>query len=337
MKMLGMVPVEKLRPNVWNAIEISVEDEAKLKAQMRVSGPEHTEPVTVKRVGDSWMIINGEKRWRIAKALGWTHIPAVEISATDYEVKKYCLSYNMLRGTVNYVKLARLLASDEEMFKVCVELLGKEKTEELMESGKRLTEQAEKILDQAVKQGGVITPEKIKMVAESPPEHQAGIAKAAMEQTDLDYMMIVRERLVGGGAEIEEEEIEEEEEEIEEKGEKEKGKKEEKTTEEESKPEREKPKASEGKTKQRELEIYGKAIEAASEFVCECGQAYVVLYDREKKAIQVRRVKEAKAVQATDGESTAPRIYQMILKVDGGTWIGEIDALTGEYHFRRQD
>jgi len=107
MKMLGMVPIEKLKPNEWNAIELPAEDEAKLKAQMRISGPEKTEALTVRRAGDVWEIVNGEKRWRIAKQLGWTRLPAVEIEISDYELKKYCLSYNLLRGTVNYVKLGK--------------------------------------------------------------------------------------------------------------------------------------------------------------------------------------------------------------------------------------
>ena len=65
MKMLGMVPVEKLKPNEWNAVELKGDDESKLKAQMRISGPERTEAITVRRVGDVWEIVNGEKRWRI--------------------------------------------------------------------------------------------------------------------------------------------------------------------------------------------------------------------------------------------------------------------------------
>ena len=165
MKMLGMVPVEKFKPNEWNAIELSAEDEAKLKQQMRVSGPEKTEPITVRRAGEHYEIINGEKRWRIAQQLGWRELPAVEIEASDYEVKKYCLSYNLLRGTVNYVKLAKLMQADEEMVKVCRELLGEAKTKQLLESGKRLTKEAEEILQEATMKGASVTPEKIQVVA----------------------------------------------------------------------------------------------------------------------------------------------------------------------------
>jgi len=304
MKMLGMVPVEKLKPNEWNAIEIPAGDEAKLKAQMRISGPEKTEALTVRRAGNVWEIVNGEKRWRIAQQLGWTHLPAVEIEASDYELKKYCLSYNLLRGTVNYVKLSKLAAKDEEMVKVCRELLGEERTQELIESGKRLTKQAEGMLEQAVKKGSDVTPEKIKVVSEAPPEHQPELAAAAEEETDVDYMLIVRERLAGPPAEEKKEEGEEE------------------------KP----PKP----PKPPKTEIFGKAVEAVSEFKCTCGQGYVVLYDREKKAIQVRPIKEAKGVRAMEGLTAAPKIYQIELKVDApGTWMGEVDAETGEYHFKR--
>lgn len=304
MKMLGMVPVEKLKPNEWNAVELKGDDESKLKAQMRISGPERTEAITVRRVGDVWEIVNGEKRWRIAQQLGWTHLPAVEIDASDYELKKYCLSYNLLRGTVNYVKLSKLLLKDEEMVKVCRELLGEERTEELIESGKRLTKQAEGMLDQAVKEGATVTPEKIKIVAKAPPEHQPTLAAAAGEDTDVDYMLMVHEKLVGPPAEEEEE------------------------GEEEEPPKPPTPP---------KTEIFGKAVEAVSEFKCvKCGQGYVVLYDREKKAIQVRPIKEAKGVRAMEGLTAAPKLYHIELKVDTpGTWVGEVDAETGEYHFKR--
>jgi len=303
-RMLGMVPVERLRPNEWNAIELPADDEAKLKAQMRVSGPEKTEPLTVRRAGDFYEIINGEKRWRIAMELGWKHLPAVEIEATDYELKKYCLSYNLLRGTVNYVKLAKLAAEDEEMARVCRELLGEEKARELIESARRLTRQAEEMLEQAVKKGADVTPEKIKIVSEVPPEHQPDLAEAAEEKTDVDYMLIVRERLVGP-----------------------------REGEEEEKGEEGPPKA----PRPPRLDIYGKAVEAASEFKCiKCGQPYVVLYDREKKAVQVKPIKEREGVRAMEGLTAQPKTYIVELKVDApGKWVGEIDAESGEYHFKR--
>jgi len=303
MKMLGMVPVEKLKPNPWNTIELPAEDEAKLKAQMRISGPEKTEALTVRRVGDLWEIVNGEKRWRIAQQLGWTHLPAVEIEASDYEVKKYCLSYNVLRGTVNYVELGKLLLKDEEMARACNEVLGKEKTASLIESVKSLTPEAEKELKGGVKEGARITPEKIEVVAKTQPNVQHLAAKAAKRTTpELTYIQSVVQKFTRPEAEGEET-----------------GK------EVERKP-----------TKPPKTEIFGKAVEAVSEFKCTCGQDYVVLYDREKKAIQVRPIKEAKGVRAMEGLTAAPKIYQIELKVDvPGMWIGEVDAETGEYHFKR--
>jgi len=303
MKMLGMVPVEKLKPNPWNTIELPAEDEAKLKAQMRISGPEKTEALTVRRAGNVWEIVNGEKRWRIAQQLGWTHLPAVEIEASDYEVKKYCLSYNVLRGTVNYVELGKLLLKDEEMARACNEVLGKEKTASLIESVKSLTPEAEKELKGGVKEGARITPEKIEVVAKTQPNVQHLAAKAAKRTTpELTYIQSVVQKFTRPEAEGEEtgKEVE-----------------------------RKPPKPP-------KTEIFGKAVEAVSEFKCTCGQGYVVLYDREKKAIQVRPIKEAEGVRAMEGLTAAPKIYQIELKVDvPGMWIGEVDAETGEYHFKR--
>ena len=91
--------------------------------------------------------------------------------------------------------------------------------------------------------------------------------------------------------------------------------------------------------KPEKVELSGKAIEAKSAFTCKkCGQGYVVLYDSEKRAIQVMVVKEAKGKEFYERLTAAPKLYKIELKVDlPGRWVGEIDAETGEYRFKRAE
>ena len=299
MKMLGLVPVDKMSPNAWNTIEIPSEDRDKLKGQMKISGPEKTEPVVVRRVGDGWEIIDGEKRWRTAKELGWTHLPAVEVDVSVYEAKKYCLSYNLLRGTVNFVALGELLVKDEEMVRVCNELLGKDKTERLMQSTKLLTPEAEQHLKQGAKEGAAISIDKIEMVAKTPKQHQSLMAKAAKKKTEITYLQSVADRLV--------------------------------------RPKIEEPPKEEEKQKREIKEQFGKAVEAVNEFKCRCGQGYAAFYDREKKAVLINTIDIVGTSKVRKGVTATPKIFRIELRCDcGKLWSGEIDAQTGEYRFQRQ-
>jgi len=184
MRMLGMLPVESVRPNTWNVNAIPDEEYAKLKEAIRASGPERMEPITVRRAEDEALeIVDGEQRWKIAKELGWKAIPAVEVDVDRKEAKFLCLSYNALRGTVNLVKLADLLAADPEMVEVTLRLYGREKTVELIESSKNLSEEAKEMLLKGLKSGATVTLDRIKAVAETPKNLQYVAARAATSKT----------------------------------------------------------------------------------------------------------------------------------------------------------
>lgn len=156
MKWLGMLPVESVRPNSWNINALPKEEFQRLKAEMAKAGPEKTEAITVRKTEDgAWEIVNGEQRWRAAKELGWKAVPAQEVVADRKEAKFLSLSYNAIRGTVDVVRLSKILPTDPEMYEAAVRVYGKETADSLLESGRRLTEQAEKILRKAVEEGAL--------------------------------------------------------------------------------------------------------------------------------------------------------------------------------------
>jgi len=72
------------------------------------------QPVVVRRLGDGYQLVVGERRWRAAKLAGITKIPAVVREATDAETLELALVENLLREDLNPMEEAeayqRLLA-----------------------------------------------------------------------------------------------------------------------------------------------------------------------------------------------------------------------------------
>ena len=59
------------------------------------------QPVVVRRVGQGYQLIVGERRWRAAKLAGLTKIPAIVREATDSQSLEMALVENLLREDLN--------------------------------------------------------------------------------------------------------------------------------------------------------------------------------------------------------------------------------------------
>ena len=70
-----------------------------LSQSLRRSGV--LQPVVVRRHGQQFEIVVGERRWRAAKMAGLTYIPAVVREATDAETLELALVENLLREDLN--------------------------------------------------------------------------------------------------------------------------------------------------------------------------------------------------------------------------------------------
>ena len=64
------------------------------------------QPVVVRRHGQQFQIVVGERRWRAAGMAGMSHIPAVVREATDAETLELALVENLLREDLNPVEEA---------------------------------------------------------------------------------------------------------------------------------------------------------------------------------------------------------------------------------------
>jgi len=104
----------QIRANPWNCNVSGDQEKQKLKQRMSEDGPEKTPPVVVRKIKDSYELVDGEQRWTIAKELNWETINAIEREADDIQTRTLCVSYNRWRGHLNWFKLYDIVKKDQD-------------------------------------------------------------------------------------------------------------------------------------------------------------------------------------------------------------------------------
>src|SRR5882672_5498296 len=94
------LPIESITANP-NQPRKSFEDNSlrELADSLRRSGV--LQPVVVRKIGDKYQLIVGERRWRAARMAGLSHVPAVVRETTDAETLELALVENLLREDLN--------------------------------------------------------------------------------------------------------------------------------------------------------------------------------------------------------------------------------------------
>lgn len=79
------------------------------------------QPLIVRKVGDQFELIAGERRWRASKKLGLTTVPVIEREASDRDVLEMALIENLQREDLNpieeaagYVRLSKEFSMKQE-------------------------------------------------------------------------------------------------------------------------------------------------------------------------------------------------------------------------------
>ncbi len=111
------IPVGRITPNPRQPRKRFAEMEIdELGASIREHGI--LQPLVVRRQGDGYELIIGERRWRAAQRAGVREVPAVILDATDRAVVEMALVENVQRADLNPMELAvafRALIEDESM------------------------------------------------------------------------------------------------------------------------------------------------------------------------------------------------------------------------------
>lgn len=102
---VNMISINMIKPNE-NQPRKSF-DVQKIE-QLSESLKEHgiVQPIVLKKVEDSYVIIAGERRWRAAKVAGIKELPAVIMDITDREVLEISLIENIQREDLNPIEEA---------------------------------------------------------------------------------------------------------------------------------------------------------------------------------------------------------------------------------------
>ena len=103
---LVRIPLSRIRPNPFQPRKTFNTDElAELEASLAASGL--LQPITVRRAGDAYELIAGERRLRAATNLGWSEIPALVKDLDDRSSLVLALVENLQRSDLNPIDEAR--------------------------------------------------------------------------------------------------------------------------------------------------------------------------------------------------------------------------------------
>jgi ParB family chromosome partitioning protein len=99
------IPLEAIDPNPEQPRRVFDEDQlAALAASIRVHGV--LQPVVVRRAGDRYELVVGERRWRASRAAGLDRIPAVVADVDAADRLEVALVENVQRHDLNPIELA---------------------------------------------------------------------------------------------------------------------------------------------------------------------------------------------------------------------------------------
>lgn len=126
-----MVEVSRLAPGKYQPrTEFDEEALNSLAASIRDKGV--LQPLLVRRLGDKYEIIAGERRWRAAKLAGLDKIPVIEKEFTDQEVLEVALVENLLRENLSAIEeaegLQRLIEEFSHTQEALSQIVGKSRS-----------------------------------------------------------------------------------------------------------------------------------------------------------------------------------------------------------------
>lgn len=103
---LQRIPTSRIRPNPYQPRrEFEPNALAELEASIKANGL--LQPITVRRKGDSYELIAGERRLRAVRNLDWKDVPAVVRDFDDQTMLVLALVENLQRADLNPIEEAR--------------------------------------------------------------------------------------------------------------------------------------------------------------------------------------------------------------------------------------
>jgi len=109
------IPLDRIQPSPWQPRrQFDAEALAELAASIRERGV--LQPLLVRRSGDHYEVIAGERRWRAAREAGLTDVPAILLDAADQDALEVALVENVQREDLNPIEEAEAYRALSEKF-----------------------------------------------------------------------------------------------------------------------------------------------------------------------------------------------------------------------------
>jgi ParB family chromosome partitioning protein len=177
---LQRIPLSRIRPNPFQPRrDFDSAGLAELEASLKASGL--LQPITVRRQGDAFELIAGERRLRAATNIGWTEISAIIREFDDRTMLVLALVENLQRANLNAIEEARgyrRLVEDFQLTQLQVaDAVGKDRT--TVTNLLRVLSLPEEV-QQMVEQGLLSTGHARALLALGPEHSTLGLANAAV-------------------------------------------------------------------------------------------------------------------------------------------------------------
>ncbi len=118
------IPISNIKPNPFQPRKIFKDEELKdLADSIKENGV--LQPITVRRVGEHYEIVTGERRYRACKLLGFKDIPAIVKDISNDKMVEWALIENVQREDLNVVEEAEAYRDLVEKFNLTHEDISK--------------------------------------------------------------------------------------------------------------------------------------------------------------------------------------------------------------------
>ena len=179
------LPLRAVRPNPAQPRKIFREEARQdLAESIRQHGI--LQPLSVRRVGNSYQLIAGERRLRAAQKAGLTEIPCIVMTMDDKESGLAAMVENLQRQDLDFVEEARGIAALMEKWSISQEQTAKMlgKSQSAVANKLRLLKHSEPVLD-ALREGG-LTERHARALLKLPSEEQKLAAIRTIRQLDMN-------------------------------------------------------------------------------------------------------------------------------------------------------
>ncbi len=117
------VPVEAIEPNPHQPRRLFQSERLSELAQS-ISANGIIQPIVVRRIGDKFQLVAGERRWRAAKLAGLSHVPVVIQDIPDHRLLEITLIENIQREDLNPIETAHAFSRMADELSLNAEQIG---------------------------------------------------------------------------------------------------------------------------------------------------------------------------------------------------------------------